>query len=139
MWRSMDPTQTSSPLFPTKNNLVSIFENIAFLDYFGVLRSANTGPKTRKRMQRTSFFLFFLKIAKISKRHIYKYGFKKKKLKQRYFFVKFSKKLQPCGKLLRNLPSFCFHSSATIKTCKRIHFSQLKATKMAASKSVTVY
>jgi len=26
-------------------------------------------------------------------------------------------------KLLRNLPAFCFHSSATIKTCKRIYFS----------------
>jgi len=35
--------------------------------------------------------------------------------------------------------SACFHSSATIKTCKRIYLSQLKATKMAASKSVTVY
>jgi len=36
--------------------------------------------------------------------------------------------------------SACLHSSATIiKTCKRIYFSLLKATKMAASKSVTVY
>ena len=31
-------------------------------------------------------------------------------------------KLWSCGKLLRNLPAFCFHSSATIKTCKRIYY-----------------
>jgi len=35
--------------------------------------------------------------------------------------------------------SSCLHSSATLKTSKRIYFSNLKATKMAASKSVTVY
>jgi len=88
MWRSMDPTQTSSPLFPTKNNLVSIFENIAFLDYFGVLRSANTGPKTRKRMQRTSFFIFSENCQNIETAYL-QIWIKKKKLKQRYFFVKF--------------------------------------------------
>jgi len=29
----------------------------------------------------------------------------------------------PSCKLLRNLPAFCFQSSATIKTCKLIYFS----------------
>ena len=32
-------------------------------------------------------------------------------------------KLWPCGKLLGILPAFCFHFSATIKTCKRIYIS----------------
>jgi len=30
---------------------------------------------------------------------------------------------ETCVKLLRNLPAFYFHSSATIKTCKCIYFS----------------
>ena len=38
-------------------------------------------------------------------------------------WYKTTNKLWPCGKLLRDLPAFCFHSSATIKTCNHIYFS----------------
>jgi len=49
--------------------------------------------------------------------------FKKNCYPRQQLLLNDNKQTLAFGKLLRNLPAFCFHSSATIKTCKRIYFS----------------